>query len=283
MASKARGAKKPLISNSMILGLLAVCLAAAMLIHGVQSLGTPQSAVAWLVAVSAAAALGAMVWWSGRWRRRLNRSLDRHADQLVGVYLRTRLHDAFGYEDSSAWEKQVGQFLRKVVFSRMSDAKFRQLRRSREFDRLTSKVTNFSRRLAEVRRASDPSVHADAALFSPDEYETHCARILEDDGWAAQATPRTRDSGADIIATKGAWRVAVECKRYSKPVGNRAVQQVNAAKTLYSANSACVVAPCGFTRQAQQEAHGLGVLLLHHSDLPRLAKLLGSRAGMAVA
>ena len=125
------------------LWLVAVSLSAALVVQGAQSLGAPQAAADGVVLLSGiVATLAAMAWWSRRWRRRLSRSLDQHADQLVGVNLHSRRPDAFGGEDRSAWDRQVAVFLRKMVFGGMSDVRFRQLRSSREFRRLASKVTD---------------------------------------------------------------------------------------------------------------------------------------------
>jgi hypothetical protein len=73
----------------------------------------------------------------------------------------------------------------------------------------------------------------------------------------------------------GHRRVAIQCKKYSKPVGNRAVQEAYSAKGIYGATHAAVVTNTKFTRSAVEAAERLGVLLLHHDDLPRLISLLG--------
>ena len=107
----------------------------------------------------------------------------------------------------------------------------------------------------------------DHANLTPVEYERHCGAFLEQDGWDVCYTPASGDGGADFIAEKCGIRLIAQVKNYSKPVGNKAVQEANSAVRLYNGTSACVIAPRGFTPQAQREAQTLGIELLHHTEL----------------
>ena len=57
------------------------------------------------------------------------------------------------------------------------------------------------------------------------------------------------------------------CKKYAKPVGNKAVQEVVAGKTHYKADHAMVIAPNGFTNSAKKLAESNNVMLIHHSEI----------------
>ena len=59
--------------------------------------------------------------------------------------------------------------------------------------------------------------------MSGDEYEKYCKYILEQRGWEVNITPKSGDQGVDLIASKEYLKVCIQCKRYSKPVGNKAV------------------------------------------------------------
>lgn len=78
------------------------------------------------------------------------------------------------------------------------------------------------------------------------------------------------DQGVDLLLRKGKERVAVQCKNYQRPVGNRPVQEVFAGKQHYGAKDAWVVAPAGFTKGAVQLARSTGVGLFDHSSVERL-------------
>ena len=89
-------------------------------------------------------------------------------------------------------------------------------------------------------------------------------------GWHVECTPKTGDQGVDLIASSGSIRLCVQCKRYSKAVGNSAVQQVVAGKIHYKGTLGAVVTNAGFTSSAQELAKSTGVLLLSTEELEEL-------------
>lgn len=107
--------------------------------------------------------------------------------------------------------------------------------------------------------------------LSGEEFEAHCASILEANGWAINRTPWSGDQGVDLIAENGGHRIAIQCKRYSSPVGNQAIQQVYTGMSYYDADEAIVVSNNRYTQSAEELANKLGVSLLHYSDLSSLS------------
>jgi hypothetical protein len=69
------------------------------------------------------------------------------------------------------------------------------------------------------------------------------------------------DQGVDLIVYLGGERVAVQCKNYARPVGNRPVQEVYAGARHHRCVEAWVVAPAGYTRGARDLAKSTGVSL----------------------
>lgn len=108
--------------------------------------------------------------------------------------------------------------------------------------------------------------------LSPYDYEKQVAQSLSEMGWNTQVTKASGDQGCDVLAVKGRARVAIQCKYYSKPIGNKAVQEINAAKSYYDANVAAVVSNQSYTPAAKLLATKLQVALLHHSQLNSLLK-----------
>jgi len=102
------------------------------------------------------------------------------------------------------------------------------------------------------------------------EFEKDCYYWLVSLGWSVRAVGRSGDQGCDLVARKGTRVVAIQCKAYAKPVGNRAVQEVYAAAAHYRANGSAVIAPNGFTASAQQLARTTGVRLLGPASLSGL-------------
>lgn len=119
----------------------------------------------------------------------------------------------------------------------------------------------------EPRSSTDLSFHSD---MTPREYERYCSDILATAGWSTQLTPVSGDQGADVICEASGIRLVVQCKLYSSPVGNGAVQEVIAAKQFEYADVAVVVSSAAFTRSAKELANVSGVLLLHHEQLHTL-------------
>ena len=112
----------------------------------------------------------------------------------------------------------------------------------------------------------------DVSELSPLAYEDYCAVILRDAGWRTHTTP-LQDQGVDVIAVLRGTKVALQCKKYAHPVGNRAVQEVVAGRIHYGAHIAVVVSSAPYTRSAQALAASTQVLLLHHDQLAHLERL----------
>ena len=103
--------------------------------------------------------------------------------------------------------------------------------------------------------------------ISPRDYERLCASRFEQWGWSAILTQETGDQGADIILRVSADSAAVQCKLYSQPVGNGAVQEVIAARQFYKTKAGLVVTNAEFTKSARQLANASGIDLLHHDQI----------------
>ena len=110
--------------------------------------------------------------------------------------------------------------------------------------------------------------------MTPREFEYYCAEILTQHKWIAHVTQASHDQGTDIIAEKKGIRIIIQCKKYSKPVGNFAVQEVAAALAYKNADRGIVVATSGFTSAALELAKCNNILLLDHRELCKIDKLL---------
>ena len=110
--------------------------------------------------------------------------------------------------------------------------------------------------------------------MSPEEFEHYCAAVLREMKWKARVTQASGDQGVDIVADKRSMRIVIQCKKYSKPVGNRAVQEIVAAVAHEGAQRAVVVTTSDYTPAAEKLATSNRVLLLHHADLRKIDRLL---------
>ena len=110
--------------------------------------------------------------------------------------------------------------------------------------------------------------------MSGDEYEKYCKNILKQRGWIVELTPKSGDQGVDLIATKEYLKVCIQCKRYSKPVGNKAIQEIFTGKQFYSGSHGVLVSNAGFTKSAKSLASKTGIILLSDENLMNLESFL---------
>ena len=80
------------------------------------------------------------------------------------------------------------------------------------------------------------------------DFEIFIGNLLCNNGFTnIRITPLSGDFGADVIAEKDYIKYAIQCKRYSNPVGITAVQEVIASKSLHDCHVACVLTNSTFT------------------------------------
>lgn len=103
------------------------------------------------------------------------------------------------------------------------------------------------------------------------DFEYWCADLLKYNGFSnIQVTPGSGDQGVDIIAIKDKQKYAIQCKRYSKNLGNKPIQEVNTGRTIYKCNYAAVMTNVYFTSGAINAAKAVGVLLWDRDSLTEM-------------
>ena len=94
------------------------------------------------------------------------------------------------------------------------------------------------------------------------DFEYTCANILRGRGFTnVEVTKASGDQGIDVLASKGGQRYAIQCKLYSNPVSNSAVQEAYAGMTYYGCSKAAVMTNSTFTASARELADSIGVEL----------------------
>ena len=105
-------------------------------------------------------------------------------------------------------------------------------------------------------------------------FEHWCAEQLELTGWSCAVSRASGDQGVDVFATKHGRVVAIQCKRFTAPIGNKAVQEAHAGMKHYNANFAVVLGTGGFTKSAQELAATTGVQLVDAANISLLETLV---------
>ncbi len=130
--------------------------------------------------------------------------------------------------------------------------------------------------LATARGAFTPSPReaTAASAMSGMEFEDHVARIVRSCRVPVIMTTVTGDWGVDLIVGNRPDRVAVQCKRQSRPVGAGAVQEVVAGAPMHGCTKTMVVTNHEFTPAAVKLAELHGCELVGGSELPRLRSIV---------
>ena len=137
-------------------------------------------------------------------------------------------------------------------------------------DVLVEPAVNYYSRAVHAPEVDVPAVPSiETELFRIDCMEGHdfeywCARLLTDCGFSkVVVTQGSGDQGVDIIAEKDGIRYAIQCKCYSKDLGNSPVQEVTAGKSMpqYRCQIGAVMTNRHFTKGAKDLADATGTLL----------------------
>ena len=120
----------------------------------------------------------------------------------------------------------------------------------------------------EINKA-EKNIEYDNSI-DPYEYEYFCAAQFKKFGWKAEATKGSSDQGVDVKASKEGVNLVAQCKKFAKPVGNKAVQEIVAGIKYYKADVGVVIAPNGYTKSAKKLAEANSIKLIHHSEISSL-------------
>ncbi|MBK9522162.1 MAG: restriction endonuclease [Rhodocyclaceae bacterium] len=193
---------------------------------------------------------------------RLNAIVDKHSSDLLRKRRQLILDKGYGIVDRSGWESEMDFFFNAIAVPKLGKDAILVSSESR---------VHIDRQLNQILRRNNVPTKAPSDGV---DFEHQCALMLEQNGWSVSTTKASGDQGADIVARMDSLSVVLQCKLYSKPVGNAAVQEAFAAKSHYGTRFAGVVTKSSYTKSAMTLAASTEVLLLHFEDLPNLQAML---------
>lgn len=167
--------------------------------------------------------------------------------------------DAYGTVDVTAWRKEAEYFYRTKVEPVLTDGQKKIVTTRDPYSLIEDALAKHGIDLDDL----SPSFKSNDAI----QYEHHCAELLRKAGWNSRVTKGSGDQGSDVIAERGAVRIVLQCKLYAYPVGNKAVQEVSAARAHEGADFAACVSNSTYTSSAKALAVTNAVALLHHDQL----------------
>ena len=131
-------------------------------------------------------------------------------------------------------------------------------------DRLRAReLRRFEKSLAEKK----PISISDIDIMTGHEFEDFLEEYFLKSGYLVEKRKRSHEQGLDLLLERQGERIAVQAKRRSKPVSNKAVQEAIAARDYYRCNRALVVTNSRFTPSAQQLAKRCNVELWDRETL----------------
>jgi HJR/Mrr/RecB family endonuclease len=198
-------------------------------------------------------------------------TIERQKKALVRRRAQLVRHDAYGKPLLDKWTDEIDYFITHHIAPALT---------TRERDMLSSARTAIADLVAsrvEAELRAEPAFRGFSDAMSPADFEVFCAEELRRTGWTASVTGQSRDQGADVIAEKAGTRVVLQCKLYSRQVGNKSVQEAAAARAHELADHAIVVTNNGYTPAAEALAATNRIFLLHYKDLSNLEGILRLR------
>ncbi|MCQ2966119.1 MAG: restriction endonuclease [Alphaproteobacteria bacterium] len=118
----------------------------------------------------------------------------------------------------------------------------------------------------DLLASTDPLPKLDLdEVITGEDYENFVERIIKEAGYEVETTKTTGDQGVDLIVYEkynADIKVAIQCKFYSKPVGNKAVQEVKAGMEFYDCKYGGVCSNNTYTPAATSLANKLDIKLL---------------------
>lgn len=206
----------------------------------------------------------------GRRRNRAIRNfIARHQQTLAKKRKQLIQRDAYGNENVQRWVKEKKYFINTALIPHLSG-----LGHSFGKKEMKELYPSFDAAVEQVARKGLPASHPITDIATGRDYEHFCARLLSKNGWDPCVTKASGDQGADIVADYDGLRVVFQCKFYTSPVGNKAVQEVVAARIHEQADLAVVISNTMYTKPAEVLAGTTGTILINHDDIPNLKELI---------
>ena len=205
--------------------------------------------------------------------QRVDAITDGHIDALIRQRAILIRNDPYGKPILDKWHSDVNYFITHHIRPALIP--------DQQKPAIKEHAAIFVRILQRVEGAAmqRPALLTLPSNLTPAGFEAYCAETLRACGWQVSLTPLCRDQGVDVIAAKNGARVVLQCKLYSSPVGNKAVQEIAAGRVHQQAHYGVVVTNNTYTPSAIELAATNRIGLLRHTDLPNLDQWLHLTVG----
>lgn len=195
------------------------------------------------------------------------------------AYRKVTTVDQYGDENWKAYEKELTVVICKIAEaegareSTIKDIKKGYFWSNRALEQLREKIDKAYKVYHAAKKSAGPQAD-DINSLAGVEFENYLMGVFKIAGYDVSGTPATGDQGADMILAKSGVKIAVQAKRFTSNVGNKAVQEVTSARQYYSCKEAWVVTNSKFTKAAMELAHKCNVRLIDGQELSELVNSL---------
>ena len=181
-------------------------------------------------------------WWHVIKIRKL---VKQHSQTLLIKKRQSLYEDAYGVLVADDWIKELNYFIGRVVAPALN------IRCDKTMLSLYRPI--IMRILVDIEGESGKTYTPKPSLPPTGyDYEKEICSRLKRLGFNARTTKVSGDQGVDVLAIKNGVSFAIQCKLYSQPVGNKAVQEVNSGREVYGTDYGVVVSNASFTKSAHQ-------------------------------
>lgn len=107
-------------------------------------------------------------------------------------------------------------------------------------------------------------------VFTGYEFESFLKNLFSKMGYQVEQTRLSGDQGADLVVVKFGEKTVIQAKHFGGKVGNKAVQEILAAMSLYQAHKGMVITNNYFTPAAVELANANNIELVDRDALEEL-------------
>ncbi len=123
-------------------------------------------------------------------------------------------------------------------------------------------------------REKKPDIFTEIDSMTGHEFEDFLIDLLTRLGYRVEQKKKSHEQGLDLLLERHGEKIACQVKRYKRPVRNKAIQEVIAARDYYRCQSALVITNSRFTTAAKQLAERCHVELWDRKKLKEQIKTL---------
>lgn len=140
----------------------------------------------------------------------------------------------------------------------------RNLKPSKETKKKKTTKNQSNKNVTSKNLTDEQLLTANIDTLSGTDFERLMAMYYRDKGYSVQIVGGSGDHEVDLILKgKDGLKIAVQCKRWKKDVGNDIVLRLNSGKRIHGCYDAWLVTTSYFTKSAKEAADGLNIKLIY--------------------